>query len=129
MGYLPLPGGTYLSQGVPALAWGGATFFGGVPMLDMGVTSLVGVVLTLTRCTYLSWGYLPLIGGGYLPQSGGCTFLGDLRKYLSLGECDGPERISLFGRVLGLSNVKIVKLSKRFQDGKGHMTITSLILH
>ena len=88
---------------VPSLAREYLSWLGEVPTMGIyacnGIPALMGLILTLTGVTYLSWGYLPLIGGGYLPWSGGCTFLGDLRKYFSLGGCDGPERIFLFGRM------------------------------
>ena len=70
----------------------------------MGVPSLVGAVLTLTGGTYLSWGYLPLLGGGYLHWSGGCIFLGDLRKYFS---SEG---------VVVLSNIKISQVVKKMSS-------------
>ena len=108
---------------VPTLARGYLSWLGEVPTFfsmgiytGNGVPALMGVVLTLTGVTFLSWGYLPLIGGGYLPWSGGCTFLGDLRKYFSLGGCDGPERIFLFGRMCWPCQMsKNVKLLKRCQ--------------
>ena len=88
-------GGTYLGQGLSTLAWGGTHLFWTGIYAGHGGTFLSGAVLTLTGATTLSWGNLPLLWGGCVPWSWRCTFLGDLRRYFSLGGCDGPERISL----------------------------------
>ena len=110
--YLPWPGGTYPDLGRYLPFWRGIN-------PGHGGTFLSEAVLILTGGPYLSWGYLPLLGGGYLPWSGECTFLGNLRKYFSLGGCDGPQRIFLFGRVCWACQIsKYVKLSKKCQKVK-----------
>ena len=75
--YLPLQGVPTLTGEVPTLTrryllWLGEvpTFFGMVSTLAMGIPFLVGEVLTLTWGTYLSWGYLPLLGQGIYPGQG-----------------------------------------------------------
>ena len=105
--YLPWPGGTYpgLSRYLPFLR---------------GIYTGHGDTFLSGGSTYPDWGYLPQLRVltftwvGYLPWSGRCTFLDDLRKYFSLGGCGGPERIFLFWEgMLGLSSVKISQVVKK----------------
>ena len=117
--YLPWPGGTYTGLG------GVPTFFGGVSTLAMKVPSLVGAVLTLTGGTYLSWGYLPLLGGDIYPGQGDVPSLVIsenislwesvmvLKEYFSLGGCAGPVKCQNMS-----SCQKDVKLSKKCQMSK-----------
>ena len=105
-------GGTYPGWGVPALAR--------EVNINVNINTWQGTYLCLGRylpllLEYLHWplGTFLNRGSGVPTSAGGthlclgrvstlvrgCTFLGDLRKYSSLGGCDGPENIFLLRRV------------------------------